>query len=196
MRGVATNDDVCPPGNIVITNSRENFPDAWIRPEESHCVEIKAAELVTDAHTQNNWAAGYTLRFPRVERFRTDKGICDVTTFKDIEKLYNEQGGKLFSLKGDVMAEGSSAQNKRLRVDGGGGGGGGARAVPVGVGAAFRQTHLVAAEKGKTSNIFTGREFVIYDVGKEHFGGSNDALARMLHAHGATGTRVLPDYVL
>lgn len=73
-------------GNIMISKNRENFPDAWIKPEESVCVEIKAAELVTDEHTANNWAAGYTLRFPRVERFRKDKGTPQRRIEERIEK--------------------------------------------------------------------------------------------------------------
>lgn len=115
-------------------------------------------------------------------------GICDVTTLKDIEKLYNDQGGKLFSLKGNVLGD-SSAQNKRRRIEAGGGGAaapGSRGAVPVGVGAAFRQTHLAAAEKGKASKMFAGKEFAIYGVGTEHFCGSVDTLASTLHTHGAT----------
>lgn len=55
--------------------------DAWITP--SIVVEIRADEITrSPVHT-----AGLALRFPRLEKFRDDKGPREVTTLKEIEKI-------------------------------------------------------------------------------------------------------------
>lgn len=59
--------------------------DMWVEPKI--VVEIKADEITkSPSHT-----ALYALRFPRLVRFRDDKGITDVTTYDEIASLYTKQ---------------------------------------------------------------------------------------------------------
>ena len=52
-------------------------PDVWIEPEKSCIVEVTAAQITPST----KFPVGYTLRFPRVRRFREDKAWyeCDTT---------------------------------------------------------------------------------------------------------------------
>ncbi len=59
--------------------------DIWLTP--SIMVEIRADEITkSPTHT-----AGLALRFPRLERFRDDKNPQEVTTLKEVEKMYQTQ---------------------------------------------------------------------------------------------------------
>lgn len=59
--------------------------DAWVRP--SLVVEIRADELTRSTmHT-----AGLALRFPRLERFRADKGAQDITQLPEIIRMFEAQ---------------------------------------------------------------------------------------------------------
>ena len=59
--------------------------DVWITPKI--VVEIKADEISkSPTHT-----AGLALRFPRLEKFRDDKKLEDVTSLKELEKMYQTQ---------------------------------------------------------------------------------------------------------
>jgi len=77
--------------------------DIWLRP--ALVVEIRADEISrSPVHTagrkmkpsktgqaQEVDIPGYALRFPRLERFRYDKRPADVTTLKEVEKMFREQ---------------------------------------------------------------------------------------------------------
>lgn len=77
---------------LKIKNKPENYLvdkmaecDVWITPKI--VVEIKADEITkSPSHT-----AGLALRFPRLERFRDDKKPEDVTSLKELEKMYQTQ---------------------------------------------------------------------------------------------------------
>ena len=57
-------------------------PDVWVEP--GLVVEIQADNItVSPIHS-----AGYALRFPRLVRFRDDKGPNQVSTLAEVEKLY------------------------------------------------------------------------------------------------------------
>jgi len=59
--------------------------DIWVTPKI--VVEIKADEITkSPSHT-----AGLALRFPRLEKFRDDKIPQEVTTLKEVEKMYKTQ---------------------------------------------------------------------------------------------------------
>ena len=56
--------------------------DVWVKP--SMVVVIRADEITrSPVHT-----AGYALRFPRLEHFRSDKLPEDATSLEEIEKTY------------------------------------------------------------------------------------------------------------
>lgn len=60
-------------------------PDFWVTPEV--VVEIAADEITKSP----NHTAGLALRFPRLVRFRDDKGVGDITTVAEVRKLSNLQ---------------------------------------------------------------------------------------------------------
>ncbi len=64
---------------------KQLVPDVWVVPKI--VVEIQADEITkSPVHT-----AGYALRFPRLSRFRDDKGLAEITTATEIAKLYGLQ---------------------------------------------------------------------------------------------------------
>lgn len=59
--------------------------DVWVRPKI--VMEIRADEISkSPVHT-----AQYALRFPRLEHFRDDKNPEDITTLKEVEKMFKDQ---------------------------------------------------------------------------------------------------------
>ena len=57
-------------------------PDVFVEPKV--VVEIQADEITeSPVHT-----AGYALRFPRLSRFRDDKGVGEITTSAEVERLH------------------------------------------------------------------------------------------------------------
>ncbi len=66
-------------------------PDVWIRPQL--IVEIAGDDLTKSS----NHGAGIAIRFPRLVRIRTDKGIRDVTSTKEIDRMYLSQKNASFS---------------------------------------------------------------------------------------------------
>ena len=79
-----------PPKEYVV--DAEVKPDVWVRP--SLVVEILADEITrSPRHTagRDSSGRGYSLRFPRLVRFRDDKDPEDATTVKEIEAMYKKQ---------------------------------------------------------------------------------------------------------
>ncbi len=64
------------------------IPDVWAAPEL--VVEIAGDDLTRSS----THGAGIAVRFPRLVRIRDDKSPKDVTTTKEVEAMYNTQGGK------------------------------------------------------------------------------------------------------
>jgi DNA ligase 1 len=60
-------------------------PDFWVAP--SVIVEIAADDITKSP----NHTAGLALRFPRLVKFRDDKGVKDATTLKEVGNLYKLQ---------------------------------------------------------------------------------------------------------
>ena len=77
--------------------------DVWVNPQI--VVEIKADEITrSPVHTAGRVlkptksggsmevdTAGFALRFPRLVRFRDDKSPEEVTTLKEVEKMFKSQ---------------------------------------------------------------------------------------------------------
>lgn len=58
-------------------------PDVWVEPKI--VVEVAADEItVSPTHT-----AGYALRFPRLVKFRDDKGVDQITTLEEVETMFS-----------------------------------------------------------------------------------------------------------
>lgn len=77
------------PGDYVVV--KEEIPDIWVRP--SLVVEVLADEItLSPRHTAGRIKdRGYSLRFPRLVRFRGDKNPEDATTVAEIKKMYSAQ---------------------------------------------------------------------------------------------------------
>jgi len=71
------------PGEFSVEKNQE--PDIWLKP--AVVVEIQADNITkSPIHT-----AGLALRFPRLIRFRDDRAANQVTTIKEVEKMYEMQ---------------------------------------------------------------------------------------------------------
>lgn len=72
---------------------KETEPAFWLKP--SLVAEILADEItLSPRHTagrKKESERGYSLRFPRLVRFREDKNPEDATTVKEVEKMYRKQ---------------------------------------------------------------------------------------------------------
>ncbi|MEK7182836.1 MAG: ATP-dependent DNA ligase [Patescibacteria group bacterium] len=81
-----------PPKEYVVV--KESVPDVWVEP--GIVLEILADEItLSPRHTAGNKRGrGYSLRFPRLVRFRDDKNPEDATTVGEIEEMYQQQLGK------------------------------------------------------------------------------------------------------
>jgi DNA ligase-1 len=77
------------PKEYVVT--KEEVPDIWIRP--SLVIEVLADEVtLSPRHTAGRKGErGYSLRFPRLVKFRDDKNPEDATTVAEIEKMHRAQ---------------------------------------------------------------------------------------------------------
>lgn len=71
--------------------AKETVPDMWVRP--SLVLEILADEItLSPRHTAGRVKEpGYSLRFPRLVRFRDDKNPEDATRVSEVERLYKLQ---------------------------------------------------------------------------------------------------------
>jgi hypothetical protein len=141
---------------------------------------------VTDAHTKSLWASGFTLRFPRVKQIRyEDKDYKSTTTFDDIDTLWREQAGKLFSLKdGDLVDNESTAKTREKRQKTGGGSASGGGRAPVKIGTQFQHKHLDPQKRGSISTMFKGKDFCIHSNNSGTL--DKDDLTGKLHELGAT----------
>lgn len=79
-----------PPKSI---SMMKEHPDVWIEPKDSLIVQVKAVEITQT----DKYKTGLTLRFPRLEKFRSDKAWSDCMKFSELKELYNKNEGKLAS---------------------------------------------------------------------------------------------------
>jgi DNA ligase 4 len=68
-------------------------PDVWIEPHDSCIVQVKATEFMTS----DKYKCGFTLRFPRLEKFREDKAWHECVTYQELIDLREKNAGKLAS---------------------------------------------------------------------------------------------------
>lgn len=69
-----------PPKNILVSYEK---PDVWIEPKDSMVVQTKAVEIIES----DKYKCGITLRFPRLEKFRDDKGPNDSLKLSELKSL-------------------------------------------------------------------------------------------------------------
>ncbi len=124
-------------GGYRLSFSRER-PDVWIDPRRSVLLQVKAAEIVSS----EMYRAGCTLRFPRVEKIRSesDKPWHSCMTVTEMESLRREGEGKLanrhLELDEEDHTDGAFSQPKKRRK---GGAGSSQRSRPATLSSVYRQ---------------------------------------------------------
>lgn len=88
-------------------------PEVYIEPKNSKIVQVRAAEITSS----NSYGVGYTLRFPRVERIRTDKSWRDCMTTEEFHTMRVDTEGKL-ARKLDPEDPGPSPPKRRRGAEG------------------------------------------------------------------------------
>lgn len=78
------------PSYILCTHEK---PDVWIEPSDSCIVQVKATEFMAS----DKYKCGFTLRFPRLEKFREDKAWYECVTYQELIDLRERNAGKLAS---------------------------------------------------------------------------------------------------
>ena len=81
-----------PPGHLQFTVEK---PDVWIEPKDSFIVQVKAVEIVDST----KYKTGCSLRFPRLEKFRSDKHWYECMKLSELKELRNKNEGMLASGK-------------------------------------------------------------------------------------------------
>lgn len=115
-------------------------PDEWILPSDSVVVEVKAASVsMTD-----QFKMGFTLRFPRFKKVRTDRNWETALSITDFITLRN----KVEKEAKDKQFKVDDGRRKRQRV---------ARRKPLTV--AGSDTSLVKTYGDKATNVFDGLHF-------------------------------------
>lgn len=134
-----------PPSNIILAGFKEK-PDAWIEPSKSAIVQIKAAEIIDS----DKFKTGFTLRFPRVEKFRDDKQWHECMTTKDVLEMKEKSGGKLAAGRVEIDESDQPVKKKRKVVS---------RVVRPTLDARFRGVD--ASSVKKVSEMLKGKEFCV-----------------------------------
>ncbi|XP_065335066.1 DNA ligase 4 [Cloeon dipterum] len=145
------------PPNVFVTKEK---PDVWILPQKSVIAEVKASEIVPSS----SYTANYTLRFPRVQKFRPNLMWSDCLNLDELTELRKISAGKLAK---HVTSSTAPATKKRKAV---------ASAEPT-VAAHFRPADLSNVQK--ESLRFEGKEFCIWGLEKQK-------LEQLVAAHGGT----------
>jgi ATP dependent DNA ligase C terminal region len=83
-----------------VPNKADDRPHLFIRPEDSFVLQIKCGEIVVS----DAFLAGYTCRFPRVQRIREDKPVDQVMTLAEFFEL-RDRGISKKSAAMDIMAK-------------------------------------------------------------------------------------------
>ncbi|KAK7101253.1 DNA ligase 4-like [Littorina saxatilis] len=139
-----------PPQCIQLASGFKEKPDAWIEPDKSCIVQVKAAEIIAS----ERFKVGCTLRFPRVEMIRDDKPWHQCMTTADIEDLRQKSGGKLtggrMELGEDGEGEGAPTKKKRRIVQ---------RAVQPQLMSRFRGADVSDVEQ--VSQVLSGKEVCV-----------------------------------
>ncbi|KAL4236518.1 DNA ligase (ATP) [Mactra antiquata] len=135
-----------PPKCIELASGFKEKPDAWIEPNKSAIVQIKAAEIIDS----DRFKCGFTLRFPRVEKFRDDKQWYECMTVSEVEEMKNKSGGKLAGGYVELGEDDEPTKKKRKIIS---------RAVKPTLGSQFRAADMSSVKQ--TSKILEGKEICV-----------------------------------
>ncbi len=69
-----------------------------ITKDKGKIVEVKPSIIIEVSYEEiqksTKYSSGYALRFPRFVRLRDDRGVDDLSTLKDVERIYHKQRGR------------------------------------------------------------------------------------------------------
>lgn len=158
-----------PPPHLVLADPFRERPDVYLDPRNSVVLEVKAAQVVTT----EKFRTGYTMRFPRVERIRFDKGWEDGMDMAQLREVALEFEGRFGRRRYD--GGGSSMPKKRAR-----------RKLPRSrvVARTVLQQYQPADVSGVhvVEDLFGGAEYCVMNGDTDH---PKDALERLLVQYGA-----------
>eukprot|EP00794_Sanderia_malayensis_P019370 gene19370-21291_t len=162
-----------PPSNIQLGPGLKEKPDVWIEPSKSAILQIRAAEITQS----EKFKCGYTLRFPRVDKIRTDKNWFDCMTLDELDNLRSSTCGYLPNKGIDDDGVSQPVAKKRR-----------------GVATKIETSRSVAAHlKGaditnikEVSKLFKDYEFCVMNGSNEH---SKGTLERQIAERGGTFTQ-------
>eukprot|EP00731_Ephydatia_muelleri_P033439 Em0029g45a len=158
-----------PPSCVLLANGFKEKPDLWIDPQNSVIVQIRAAEIVVS----DRYKCGCTLRFPRLEKVRTDKEWYDCMTVDELEQLKSMGSGRLAYQHMDGSEDQPATKRRKTtssRIE-----------KPRGVASQFKQTDVSDVEK--VSKMFEGKELCVINGPP---GTSKEDLERKIAEHGGT----------
>ncbi|KAL0931236.1 DNA ligase I [Colletotrichum truncatum] len=115
-------------------------PDVWIRPRDSFVLEAKAASI----GSSDQFALGFTLRFPRFRRLRPDKSWNDglsVQEFQDLRRRVEEEAKEKTMSVENRKRRATKRVKRELTIAG--------------------TENIPAQFKGETTKLFEGLEFCI-----------------------------------
>ncbi|KAH3765317.1 DNA ligase IV [Pelomyxa schiedti] len=147
-----------PPQSIQLAEGFKEKPDVWIEPQHSKIIQVKAAQIVPS----DKYKAGFTLRFPRVVRFRADKDWNECLTLEELQRFAAEgrYAKRPFSAVFQKAPSGVTKEKKRRvqRTE--------HKKGVLSVIDAYRATDTSQIQV--TSNIFNGVELCILNASPEH----------------------------
>jgi DNA ligase-4 len=150
-------------------NKQFERPDEWIKPEDSLVFEVKAASV----HTTDQFRTGFTLRFPRFVKVRTDKTWKEALTLSEfIELRHNaerERKDKEFKVDDERKTRRSTKRSKKKPL------------TIVGAEDSVRGPYA-----GPETKVFEGLTFFIITETKTPFKKSKAELEKMVKANGGT----------
>jgi DNA ligase-4 len=101
-----------PPPHLVLAEPFKEKPDVWIDPRVSKILQVKAAQIVIS----EKYKAGYTLRFPRVVKIRTDKSWYDCLDLDGFLEVAKQFGGRYARRKIGEIEDIQESDKKRRKV--------------------------------------------------------------------------------
>ncbi|KAL2156306.1 hypothetical protein VTH82DRAFT_1051 [Thermothelomyces myriococcoides] len=152
-------DPASPPSEFVELGGGERLqyerPDVWIRPSESVIISVKAASIAPS----DQFALGWTLRFPRFRKLRLDKAWdagMDVDEFEALRSRVKQEEKERKAMEMENRKRKPTKRQKRELVIAGAAGAAAGAAEP----AAGAIADFLAVKKPKT-DLFQGLDFCV-----------------------------------
>ncbi|KAK3692165.1 ATP dependent DNA ligase domain-containing protein [Podospora appendiculata] len=165
-------DPASPPSAFIELGGGERFqyerPDVWIRPRDSIVVSVKAASFAPS----DQFAMGWTMRFPRLKRLRLDKAWDAGLSMDEFEALRGKVKQEEQERKAMEMESRKRKSSKRVK-----------RELVI---AGTEDLAMVEGgdEKKKKRAVFEGLEFCVLSEALKPAKMSKPALEKLIKDHG------------